>query len=393
MATQQPDGPMEWPHLERFSDLPMFNTKAVVQQTGIPAPTLRAWERRYNLIAPERANNTYRLYSERDIALIRWLKERVDSGMSISKAIALFQHLKEEYQQNKGRSNGNQAGLRFGFEESLPGHVAEELPDALSSTLTYPVSDNTLPLAPSMNGSTLSDPVVGGSDQMIQLYPVQHNILASRDHLIEIFQNMDEKTAHVMMGSLLSLYSIEQVCVDLIAPTLWRIGQLWREGKLTVSVEHFASNFFRALLTSRFHVTPSPLHGPLVLVCCSPAEGHEPGALMLALFLRLRHIRVAYLGQSIETAGLLHTIRHLQPAMVCISLTMPEMIAELIKLGQHMHTLPPPQPHLVFGGQAFLHNMPLKMQIPGCYLEGDLREIANKICSLIAEQEHLQASN
>ncbi len=89
------EGPIEWPDLELFSDTPVFNTKAVVQQTGIAAPTLRAWERRYDLLSPERANNDYRLYSERDIALIRWLKARIDSGISISQAIALFHHLSQ----------------------------------------------------------------------------------------------------------------------------------------------------------------------------------------------------------------------------------------------------------------------------------------------------------
>src|SRR5689334_24642984 len=89
-------GSIEWLDFEHYSDAPIFNTKAVVQQTGVPAPTLRAWERRYTLITPERANNAYRLYSERDVALIRWLKERIDEGMSISQAIAFFRHLSEE---------------------------------------------------------------------------------------------------------------------------------------------------------------------------------------------------------------------------------------------------------------------------------------------------------
>ena len=85
-----------FPELKRYSDFPLYNTKAVVQQTGIPAPTLRAWERRYTFLLPGRADNSYRRYSERDIVVIRWLKERVDSGMSISQAIALFRHLDEE---------------------------------------------------------------------------------------------------------------------------------------------------------------------------------------------------------------------------------------------------------------------------------------------------------
>ena len=92
------EGQGEWPDLEHYSDIPLYNTKAVVQQTGVPAPTLRAWERRYAILSPERANNAYRLYSERDIATIRWLKVRVEAGMSISHAIALLRHMNKEYQ-------------------------------------------------------------------------------------------------------------------------------------------------------------------------------------------------------------------------------------------------------------------------------------------------------
>src|ERR1700724_2367873 len=51
------------------------------------------------ILSPGRAHNDYRLYSERDIAIIRWLKERVDAGMSISQAIALLRHLEEEHHQ------------------------------------------------------------------------------------------------------------------------------------------------------------------------------------------------------------------------------------------------------------------------------------------------------
>jgi MerR family transcriptional regulator, light-induced transcriptional regulator len=65
------DERIAFPELKRYSDFPLYNTKAVVQQTGIPAPTLRAWERRYTFLSPGRADNSYRRYSERDIAVIR----------------------------------------------------------------------------------------------------------------------------------------------------------------------------------------------------------------------------------------------------------------------------------------------------------------------------------
>ena len=43
----------------------------VAELTGVPAPTLRARERRYGLPAPQRGSNAYRLYSNRDVTLLR----------------------------------------------------------------------------------------------------------------------------------------------------------------------------------------------------------------------------------------------------------------------------------------------------------------------------------
>ena len=71
---------------------PVYNIKAVAEATGLPAATLRAWERRYGALAPSRTEGGYRLYSERDIALLIWLKERIDEGMTISQALALWQY-------------------------------------------------------------------------------------------------------------------------------------------------------------------------------------------------------------------------------------------------------------------------------------------------------------
>src|SRR5258708_10126229 len=81
------------PILEAYSEQPLFNTKAVVHQTGVPAPSLRAWERRYGILSPRRSENDYRLYSERDMMMVAWLRERVESGMTINQAIALLRSL------------------------------------------------------------------------------------------------------------------------------------------------------------------------------------------------------------------------------------------------------------------------------------------------------------
>ncbi|MDQ3856344.1 MAG: cobalamin-dependent protein [Chloroflexota bacterium] len=79
-----------------YSDTPIYNTKAVSIRTSVPADTLRAWERRYGVPKPHRTAGAQRLYSERDIAAIRWLKQRTETGLSIKQAVALLKATMEE---------------------------------------------------------------------------------------------------------------------------------------------------------------------------------------------------------------------------------------------------------------------------------------------------------
>jgi len=78
-------------YLQNYSSTPMYNTKLVVGETGVPADTFRAWERRYGMPNPQRGEGGQRLYSERDIATIRWLRDRTNEGLTISQAVALLE--------------------------------------------------------------------------------------------------------------------------------------------------------------------------------------------------------------------------------------------------------------------------------------------------------------
>jgi DNA-binding transcriptional MerR regulator len=77
--------------LQNYPTTPLYNTKLVVSETGVPADTFRAWERRYGLPHPHRGEGGQRLYSERDIATIRWLRDRTSEGLTISQAVALLE--------------------------------------------------------------------------------------------------------------------------------------------------------------------------------------------------------------------------------------------------------------------------------------------------------------
>ena len=81
--------------MDNLNHTPVYNLKAVLKETGLKADVLRAWERRYDLPKPERTSGGHRLYSEYDVATIKWLKSRQAEGLSISRAVELWNEVLE----------------------------------------------------------------------------------------------------------------------------------------------------------------------------------------------------------------------------------------------------------------------------------------------------------
>jgi MerR family transcriptional regulator, light-induced transcriptional regulator len=68
-----------------------FNTQAVERLTGVPADTFRAWERRYGVPSPRRLPGGRRVYSSRDVEVVRWLRQQTEAGFTVSMAVAQLQ--------------------------------------------------------------------------------------------------------------------------------------------------------------------------------------------------------------------------------------------------------------------------------------------------------------
>jgi len=60
-----------------------YRIGAVSRLTGIPPDTLRVWERRYDLVTPQRSEGGGRLYSQEDVTRLSVIKRLVDSGHAI----------------------------------------------------------------------------------------------------------------------------------------------------------------------------------------------------------------------------------------------------------------------------------------------------------------------
>jgi len=68
-----------------------YKIGAVSRITGIGSETLRAWERRYSAVTPDRSASGDRNYSRDDVAKLLLLKSMVDAGLSIG-TIANLSH-------------------------------------------------------------------------------------------------------------------------------------------------------------------------------------------------------------------------------------------------------------------------------------------------------------
>lgn len=70
------------------SDNGLFPIRTVSSLTGVNSVTLRAWERRYGLLQPQRTAKGHRLYSQADIDRVNKTVELLNKGIAISQVKA-----------------------------------------------------------------------------------------------------------------------------------------------------------------------------------------------------------------------------------------------------------------------------------------------------------------
>ena len=298
---------------------PIYNIKAVVEATGLPAATLRAWERRYGALVPSRTESGYRLYSASDIATLRWLKARIGEGLSISQALALL---------------------------SRPSRSAEP----------QPAVDR-------QSGSP-------------------HGMISDRDALLGALLGFDENQANRVLGEAFAVYGLEPVAEHIIAPAMIQMGDLWHHGKASTTAEHFASSYLRRKLDAIINAAPKPYGGRLIVLGCAPEDWHELGLQLIHLLLRRRGLNSLYLGQNVPVAQFVEEMARLRPIMVIIAATIAETVPGLVALGEAVETMIPPRPIFAYGGRIFNVRPDLREGIPGLFLGESARAAAEYVSAL-----------
>lgn len=316
-----------------YSDEPIYNVKAIAHQSGIMASTLRAWERRYGIPTPGRANSGYRLYSSRDIAIIRWLKAQIESGMSISQAVSLLRSI----QVSSSRQTQPPVG---------------------TAVAAVPVSSE-----------------------------IGEQLRYMQEQLITFAMNYNEQAIEHTLSEAFALYPVEDVCTQLIQSTLIAIGEGWHRGEINISVEHFFSNLMRRKLLSLFAACPPPTSQVRIVSGCAPGEMHEMGILMISLFLRRRGHDVVFLGQSLGLERLGEMLQTVQPRMLLISAGSLVAASNLLTVTEVVHENAP-NVIFAFGGHIFSVIPDLHLYIPGHRVSADAQLAIDELEALVEDPDN-----
>ncbi|QGG47489.1 MerR family transcriptional regulator [Heliorestis convoluta] len=234
----------------------IYNIKAVQQMTGVPAGTLRIWEHRYQVVRPERNRNGYRVYSQDDVQMIRWLSQQVKSGLAIGQAVEMLRQ--QQAQQ--------------------------------SAALPSPVEDK-------------GNHVLG-------------DLWLRALHALKAY---DEREATHALEEALSLFSVERVALEFMVPLMDELRGSYEQADLSQSQMNFANHFVRSRLAMVIGGLPFGVNSSLVLATSLPGEVHEQGLMIFSIFLRRRGFRVIPIGSDLSAAEVMDTVQELRPACLAFA--------------------------------------------------------------------------
>ena len=217
---------------------PRHPIRVASQRTGLTPATLRAWERRYGVVDPERSDGGQRLYSDQDVEKLTRLRLLTEAGRSISQVA--------------------------------------ELSDAEAKAL----------LAEDREASQPESPAGG--------YAISPGRLV--DTAFHFVQTMnDGELEYTLRRSAVTL-GAAAFLEEVVGPLLHRIGSHWEDGDLTPAQEHIATAVVERVLGWVTEPMSAQAKGPKVVVATLPHERHGLGAKLAGATAALEGWQVTDMG-------------------------------------------------------------------------------------------------
>jgi len=243
----------------------IFNIGVVERRTGIKADLVRAWERRYKAVVPQRTPMDRRLYTEADIRKLELLRDLVQQGHRIS-------------------------------------HIAS-LPSPELEALVQP------PEQELNEGGSLSE---------------QANAEEHMGVCLKAIENLDSHTLTLALEHASFAFGRMRLVESLLVPLMSRVGQLWQQGQLDPAQEHMATATIRNFISSYLTLS-APGNAPVLVVSTPVGQQHELGAIICAATASACGWRVAYLGPSLPARSILLAAHRLNAKAIALSITYSEV--------------------------------------------------------------------
>tara|TARA_Y100001933_G_C18896023_1_gene520432 strand:- start:131 stop:1084 length:954 start_codon:yes stop_codon:yes gene_type:complete len=163
------------------------------------------------------------------------------------------------------------------------------------------------------------------------------------DEMQDIMDALLEGESKSVFEKLLSKYKLPQdtetIYLGLFQPVLYRIGELWEEGKLSVGDEHLVSSAVTRLMAHLHMMTDRKLHmkGDVV-IATGEHEHHQIGARMVADLMENNGWNVRFLGSDLPVDSFSDVLDHINPKFVALSVTMPFNITKVIETVKYIRS-------------------------------------------------------
>jgi methanogenic corrinoid protein MtbC1/DNA-binding XRE family transcriptional regulator len=175
---------------------------------------------------------------------------------------------------------------------------------------------------------------------------------------------------------------VADIYLQVFAPAMFQIGELWCDGKVNVAQEHLATQITLGQMDKLRLMQNVPRSVSYhVMVCCVEGEHHYIAARMAADLFQMEGWQVDFLGPDVPTAALIEIVRARRPSLVALSTTLQSNIRRTRALVKKLRRIPG-APCILIGGQAALGDSAAKNKLEGIEMATDLIEglsLAKKI--------------
>ncbi|MGV8106768.1 MAG: cobalamin B12-binding domain-containing protein [Nitrososphaerota archaeon] len=157
-----------------------------------------------------------------------------------------------------------------------------------------------------------------------------------KEKMLELLIRNDTNSLVDIFERYYQFFGLVKFYERLLAPVMYKVGELWKAGKLNVATEHVCSNAAHTLvkiINERFSRNPVTNRKALKILICTPeGEYHSLGCMVIESFLRSKGYCVSNIAPSVPYDAIIAFKDKFNPDLIMISITLGENIGVANKL-------------------------------------------------------------